>query len=392
MRRGRHTPEEPPPPEEIRATTDIPRRRGAKTPPPELPRGYRASKRRSKTSKRARQAQKTHEMRDRVARVADSAGRYAWLAGRTGLVGVAAAIGLAMLLLAAATGVNMVARWLVHREAAREGPGSVAAAGVRDNLLVIAKDGDRAHAFLALRVDTAEEQVWGLAIPAAVFAEVPGRGFERIGDSLAGGEGDAMVAVSNFLGVPFERFITVEKGAYQTALESQSVAGLLGIAKSGNLSEDDEARLGPVMAAAAGSKIGIAPLPVKPISLGGEEYLEAETAKVTDLIEEWWGVRPSDDGGTVSVIVYNGSGAPTIAADAAKRLVRGGFRVVGTGNADNFDYAKTVIAVHSGETSDGEKVRKLLGAGGVVVQESQQRIADVIVIIGKDYRPAAGDG
>ncbi len=378
--------------EEIRATTDIPRRRGARQPAPEMPTGYRASKRGSRTAKKARKAQKAHAHMEHVTAAVDRAGRYAWLAGRVGVLSVAGAIVAVLLLLAIATGVNAVARWLAHRDDGRTGPGGVVATDVRDNLLVIARDGERAHAFLALRVDASEKQVWGLAIPATVFAEVPGRGFERIGDSLAGGAPDALIAVSNFLGVQFERYVIVDKAAYQTALESQSVAGLLGVASADNLTEAERSRLGPVMSSAAGPKIGIAPLPVKPISLGEEEYLEAEREKVDDLIAEWWGVRPGMDGGAVSVIVYNGSGAPTIAAVAAKSLVRAGFRVVGTGNADNFDYARTVIAVHSGEAADGERVREALKVGSVVAQESEQEIADVIVIIGKDFKPPAGDG
>lgn len=368
---------------------DIPRRRRASRPEPEMPSGYRASRRGSKTSKRARRAKLEHDVKERISSSVDTVGRYAWLTGRVTLIGAVVAVLAATLLYGTVVGVNSGARWWAKRQAAHQASPAGRAEASRDNLLVIGVDGDKAHGFLALRVDTKEEQVWGLAIPATVFAEVPGAGFERIGESLRGGEDDAMVAVSNFLGVAFEQYIVVDKETYQAALGGQSVSGLVGSAKRTNLSAEAKSRLAPVMDKVSGSRIGLAPLPVKPISLGEQEYLEAETEKVADLIEKWWGTRPAAQNG-VRVIVYNGAGTPGIAAVAAKALVKRGMRIVGTGNADRFDYRKTVIAVHSGKPEDGEVVREALGVGDIVPQGSEQQIADVIVIIGKDYVPTSG--
>lgn len=368
---------------------DIPRRRRASRPEPEMPSGYRASKRRSKAAKRARKAKREHVVVERITNSVDTVGRYAWLTGRVTLIGAGAAVLAASLLWATVLGINAGARWWAKRQAAHEASPAGRAEASRDNLLVIGVDGGKAHGFLALRVDTREEQVWGLAIPATVFAEVPGVGFERIGESLRGGDDDALVAVSNFLGVPFEQYVVVDKETYQAALGSQSVSGLVDSAVRTNLAAGAVSRLKPVMDTAAGSRIGLAPLPVKPISLGDQEYLEAETEKVADLIEKWWGTRPATHGG-VRVIVYNGAGTPGIAGAAAKALVKSGMRIVGTGNADRFDYKKTVIAIHSGQPAHGETVREALGVGEIVAQGSEQQIADVIVIIGKDYVPPPG--
>lgn len=367
------------------------RRRG-KGPPPELPTGYRASKRGSRSFKQARKAMKQQEVKEQVAKTTDSVARYSWLAGRMGLVSLAVAIGLVVALFGSATLVNQVARWWAKRQAEQIVSPEDATVDSRENLLVIAKDGDDAHAFLALRVDTTDEQVWGLAIPAAVFAEVPGRGFDRIGISLDGGPDESLVTVSNFLGVPFEQYVVVDVETYQAAMEAQSVAGLIADAEETNLSAAAMTLLGPVVEKAAGSQIGLAPLPVKPISLGDEEYLEAETAKVSDLLEEWWGVKAGSADEAIQVIVYNGSGSPGVAGIAAKALVKSGLRIVGTGNADRFDYKKTVIAVHSGELADGDAVRQALGVGEIVEQDSGQQVADVIVIIGRDYAPPPQDG
>ena len=90
------------------------------------------------------------------------------------------------------------------------------------------------------------------------------------------------------------------------------------------------------------------------------------------------------------VIVYNGSGIPGIAGVAARELIRLGYKVVDTRNADRFDYATTQIVLQHGEDPLGKQLQKELGVGTVVVQDANQQIADVIIIVGKDYAPKAG--
>jgi hypothetical protein len=90
------------------------------------------------------------------------------------------------------------------------------------------------------------------------------------------------------------------------------------------------------------------------------------------------------------VILYNGAGAPGIAGEAAQQLIRGGFRVVDTKNADNFNYATTKIVVQRGDVKQGEEIARILGVGKVEQQPSEQDVADVIVVVGKDYKPPVG--
>lgn len=369
------------------------RRRSRRREAPSRPSGWRSSRRGSKGARTAKKAQAEHEVKTKVADAADTVGRYAWVTWRMTLsvIGVVLAVGLGLVM--AASGVNSAARWWARRQAAMDATPAGQAEKARENLLIIAKEGDRAYGFLALRVDSKEQQVWGLAIPAAVFVEVPGQGFEKVGDSLKGGPEVSMSAISNFLGVRFEQYVIVDKETYQSAMERQSVGGIIPGMESGNLDPDALSRFASVMNGATGSRIGLAPLPVKPISLGEEEYLEAETAKVADLLEEWWGVTPEAETERVRVIVYNGAGSPGIAGTASKQLIEAGMRIVGTGNADNFNYRSTIITVHNGDAKAGEQVRAALGGiGKVSLQESSQKIADVIVIIGKDYAPADKDG
>ena len=130
-------------------------------------------------------------------------------------------------------------------------------------------------------------------------------------------------------------------------------------------------------------------LEVKPITVGPQTYFEPQREALADLLESWWGVKLSEsDKASFALIVYNGAGTPGIAGEAAQQLIRGGFRVVDTKNADNFNYKQTQIVVQDKDMAAGDAVKKVLGTGKVIDQPSDQDVADVIVIIGKDYKPS----
>jgi hypothetical protein len=130
-------------------------------------------------------------------------------------------------------------------------------------------------------------------------------------------------------------------------------------------------------------------MPVKPIKLGDQTYFEPQRAEIADLLSLWWGIDASQGEQVTRVIVYNGAGVPGIAGQAAQQLIRSGLRVIDTKNADNFAYTTTRIVVKRGDASRGEEVRRSLGVGEVVVETTTADVTDVVVIIGKDYRPPA---
>ncbi|MBA4370698.1 MAG: hypothetical protein C0418_03860 [Coriobacteriaceae bacterium] len=357
-----------------------------------MPSGYRSSRRGSKVQKRARKAVVTHRVRERVASAWDAVRRYAWVAGRFLLIGAAVAAGAVLVVMLVAGGVNGAARWWAERRAAQAETPAGRAEKARDNLLVIASDEGAATAFLALKVDQKARRVWGLAIPDAVFVEVPGQGFERVGDSFEDGPDTSMSAISNFLSVPFEQFIVVDDAVYKKALADQSVAGLIVNANDTNLDGGAAQRLAEVMDSAGAERIGLIVLPIKPISIGEERFFEPNWEEIDPLLETWWGIRPGAKEQAIKVVVYNGSGSPGIAGTAAKELIRDGMRVVDTRNADKFTYKETLVLVQNGKMEDGEAVARSLGIGKVVRQDADQQVADVIVIIGKDFAAASTDG
>ncbi len=220
--------------------------------------------------------------------------------------------------------------------------------------------------------------------------EVPGQGFERIGDSYKAGPEVSMAAISNYLGVPFERYVVVNKQAYQDALTNQSLVGLMDAATSSDLGQAGDGETKTFMDGVKTQQVALVPLPVKPINLADQTYFEPQRDQVADRLLSWWGVRLGADDGVIRVIVYNGAGKPDIAGQVAQVLIKSGMRVVDTKNADRFDYKETLIVVQNSDMAKGESVAKVLGVGKVVDQPSEQGVADIIIIVGQDWTPSKG--
>jgi hypothetical protein len=256
---------------------------------------------------------------------------------------------------------------------------------------VIGADGEEAVGFLALRVDREGEQVFGIAVPDGAFLDVPGQGFERIGDAYPAGPETVTSAISNYLTVPFRSYITVPSAVYRDALTRQVVQGIPEASTGSSLTREELSALSEQLETIPQKNVALVPMPVKPIKLGDQTYFEPQKEEVADLLKSWWGVDPSQGNAATRVVVYNGAGIPGLAGEAAQALIRAGVRVVDTQNADSFGYDTTQIIVRRGDPSRGEEVKKVLGVGEVSSEPSQQDVTDVIVIIGKDYRPSSGN-
>lgn len=357
-------------------------RRSKQRTAPELPSGYRSSRRGSRSARQAKRAIRQHKVVSGI----DSAGRTTRNVAYVAAMALGATLFVVLALVVAAWSVNGIARWNARRIAAGKTAPTQAELKARENLLLISEKDGKATAFLAMRVDEKREQVFGIAIPDGSFIEVPGQGFERVGDSYLAGADVSMSAISNFLSVAFNRYVVVPEATYQKALRSQSLKGVMTAVTKSNLSASDTQALKTKFEKTPTKDVALIPLTVKPITLGSQTYFEPQRSELADLVESWWGVKLSEAKVT-RLIVYNGAGSPGIAGEAAQQLIRGGFRVVDTKNADRFDYKETQIVVQDKNMTAGEAVRKVLGTGKVIDQASDQDVADVIVIIGKDYKP-----
>lgn len=352
----------------------------------ETPTGYRTSKRGSSAAKAAKKAQRSEEVAEKLDKAGKTTRNILWLiAWSIGIFLVSVAV-----LLLLATAVNSIVRWNAKRIAANSGSADAMAQKAKENVLYIAVDGGKAVGFLATRVDIKGEQAFGIAIPEGAFIEVPGQGFEKVGESYSAGADVALSTIANFLGVPFNRYVVVPGEAYRAAVKSQNLSRLPDASMRSNLSDKEKKALAAAVGRISSKNTAIVPLPVKPISLGEQTYFEPQREEVADLIKSWWGVDPATQGETTRVIVFNGAGVPGIAGIAAQQLIRSGVRVVDTKNADRFNYAKTMIIVQRGPDSAGPEVKKILGVGEIIKKPAEQDVADVLVIIGKDYKPPTG--
>ena len=350
--------------------------------------GYRTSRRSSKSGKKARKAEKAERTRSRlekgVGRITGAVSRMLKTASGVAIIVLALLVGVYLM----AIGINAFARWNAKRLAEQS---SSIEERAKDNLLIIGVSNGQATGFTALKVERPNKRVLGIAIPAGAFVEVPGQGFERIADSYMQGPETSKDAVSNYLTVPFQRYVVIDDDAYQSLLKSQDIGSVLGRSVKTDLSSGEDSDLRKFFATVNPKDVWIVPLPVKPVSVGDKQYYEPQRKQVADLLLQWWGVRVDQQKAAPRVIVYNGVGTPGIAGKAAQQLIRKGFRVVDSGNAPNFGYKTTLVLLYHGTEADGRAVRDALGTGDVKVQSAPQEITDIIVIIGADYQPPAGN-
>ena len=137
-------------------------------------------------------------------------------------------------------------------------------------------------------------------------------------------------------------------------------------------------------------------LPVKPLDTGGPTAYrvdnEATATLVADLLPD--AVRTPGPNSKVRVLVQNGVGSPGLNAAARQLLVEAGYTYVNGGNAATFGQAQTVVVIPDSTTESrtwGTEIAAALKvpASAVQVDPSGQSVADVIVVLGKDFVPTS---
>ena len=101
--------------------------------------------------------------------------------------------------------------------------------------------------------------------------------------------------------------------------------------------------------------------------------------------------RAQRPGGDVRVLVQNGAGTPGLGSTARDLLVAQGFTYVPGGNASSFGNAHSVVLITDAtadKRAEGMAVVKALGLpdSALRVTSQGQSIADVVVVLGKDYK------
>jgi LCP family protein required for cell wall assembly len=135
-------------------------------------------------------------------------------------------------------------------------------------------------------------------------------------------------------------------------------------------------------------------LPVAPIDTGGGatafsiKVEDVATLVRTQLADS---LPPNRAAGDNRVLILNGVGTPGLGAGIARRL-RGEFQVVGTRNKQPFGVKESVVVVFDSSDPSLAKARRvatLLGLPQTAVRigTQTQSVADVIVVVGADYKP-----
>ncbi|MCB1005045.1 MAG: LCP family protein [Acidimicrobiales bacterium] len=91
-----------------------------------------------------------------------------------------------------------------------------------------------------------------------------------------------------------------------------------------------------------------------------------------------------DDPASVQVQVLNGSGTSGQAGTVADELSGAGFTVIGTGDAERFDFANTVVRYTPGNEVAADVVQRYLAAGALL-EEVPDLPAPVVLVTGLDY-------
>ena len=139
---------------------------------------------------------------------------------------------------------------------------------------------------------------------------------------------------------------------------------------------DDAEAFADLLDAASGAAVEI-----PPVARVGETAAVLDQPPADDLVRELFGVRAP-----TPIVVQNGNGQPNVGEVVASHLLPEGFRVVLSQNADTFRHRQTEIAATAGEFADeAEQVRELLGVGRVVVSQVPSGLADITIVVGRDF-------
>jgi hypothetical protein len=144
---------------------------------------------------------------------------------------------------------------------------------------------------------------------------------------------------------------------------------------------DDAAAATATLSAARGASVQ--ELPVKNLGTTARRPLVGpDEDRLPSFVSSAFG----RDDEAVPVVVVNGSGAPGVGESVAAKVVPAGFRVVLSQNADRFDKKTTAIIASGDEhVSEAQRLRDALGIGQVQVTRVPSGLADVTIVVGKDY-------
>ncbi len=147
-----------------------------------------------------------------------------------------------------------------------------------------------------------------------------------------------------------------------------------------------------LLVAAAGGDVAVTAVPVSRVAVGGPDagYTLAGEAAATFVVQRLGHLVLREDRPRVEVL--NGNGLVGTTRVVAHELVRRGYRIIKTDNADAFDYGETqVVAQGRDNRAVGDEVLRILGSGELLLEiRAPSAVVDISIIIGADI--PAGEG
>jgi hypothetical protein len=140
---------------------------------------------------------------------------------------------------------------------------------------------------------------------------------------------------------------------------------------------------------------GFQVLPTLPLETGGPRpafIVDPEGAEQLRQTILSGSVPTGAAGSDIQVLVQNGVGTPGLEQDAADLLRAEGYEFINGGNANAFGIKATAILIPDATPASvelGANVAETLGVPESAVQTTDQgsSLADVVVILGKDFKP-----
>ena len=134
-------------------------------------------------------------------------------------------------------------------------------------------------------------------------------------------------------------------------------------------------------------------LPVVNARVGGADVLRLKQPDAAQLIAQFnpppegQGEQPPPDvlPGSVRVRVLNGSGVGGLASRTARDLSSFGFVDVAAGDADSFDYQRSVVKYGTGQRDKALLLRAYL-ASGAELEEDNTLTVDAVLVVGRDFQ------
>ncbi len=170
--------------------------------------------------------------------------------------------------------------------------------------------------------------------------------------------------------------------------------GTLGAGSNSTLPEKLPGFLAALRTADAATAVLHRTLPVTALDAGAALPTVGVDAKAAAaLVDDLLGSSKAAQrpGGAVRVLVQNGVGTPGLGSSARDQLVKDGFTYVAGGNAAKFGTARSLVLISENtaeQRATGAAVVAALGLpeSALRVTTQGQSIADVVVVLGKDYK------